>query len=122
MMGRRLLVAVLSLLALSQSVSATGTLDRLKAVSQHARERAGGVPEHLWVGVVLGVLVLVLIAGAAYWTISKPWACLRMRCCIRWSQASNPWHGHPARVAENRANGMLTIRANPHRPARRGRV
>lgn len=61
----------LGLAFLPLPASAAGSLDRLRAVSRHAQEKAGSVPEHLWVGVAVAALVIALIGAAAYWTLGR---------------------------------------------------
>lgn len=67
----RLPSVLLPWLLLPRLAGAAGSLDRLKGVSRHARERAAAGPEHLWAGLTLGALVVALIAGALYWTASR---------------------------------------------------
>ncbi len=59
---------VFGLLAVLPSVAAAGPMDRLRGVSEHARRRVEGGPEHLGVLVAAVVVAVVVIAVAAWWT------------------------------------------------------
>lgn len=71
MKPRSVMTTTTAWLGLAGPALATGSLDRLRAVSRHAQDKAGATPAHLWVGLTLGAFVLVLVAGAAYWTFRR---------------------------------------------------
>ncbi|MDF1551830.1 MAG: hypothetical protein P1P84_02150 [Deferrisomatales bacterium] len=48
-----------------------GSLDRLKGVSDHARQRVAGGPEHLWVGVAIFAALAVVVGCAAWWALGR---------------------------------------------------
>ncbi|HSH68502.1 MAG TPA: hypothetical protein VK997_01195 [Deferrisomatales bacterium] len=48
-----------------------GSLDRLKAVSDHAKQRVAGGPEHLWVGVAIFAALAVVVGCAAWWALGR---------------------------------------------------
>lgn len=59
------------LAALAPGPGLAQTMNRLKGVSQHARERSAEGPEHLWVGVVLVVALAGVVSLAAWWTLGR---------------------------------------------------
>ena len=48
-----------------------GSLDRLKAVSDHAQQRVSGGPQHLWVGVAIFAALAVVVGCAAWWVLGR---------------------------------------------------
>lgn len=59
------------LAALAPGPALAQTMNRLKGVSQHARERAAEGPEHMWVGIGLAVALAIVVALAARWTLGR---------------------------------------------------
>jgi hypothetical protein len=57
--------------ALTPAIVVAGTMDRLKSVSQHARKQVEGGPDHLWMGIGIFAILAVVVALAAWWTLSK---------------------------------------------------
>ena len=62
--------AVIPLL-LAAAPAWAGSLDRLKGVSDHAKQRVAGGPPHLWVGVALFAALGVVIGVAAWWVLGR---------------------------------------------------
>jgi len=61
-----------SLLALLPITAwAASPMSRLQGVSQHARAQAAGGPDHLWVGLGVGLAVVVVVALAAFWVLGR---------------------------------------------------
>ena len=56
---------------LAASAAHAGSMDRLKAVSDHAQQRVSGGPEHLWVGVAISAALAVVVGGAAWWALGR---------------------------------------------------
>lgn len=50
---------------------AASPMSRLQGVSQHAREQASTGPDHLWVGLGIGVTLAAAIAAAVFWTLRR---------------------------------------------------
>jgi hypothetical protein len=48
-----------------------GSLDRLKAVSDNAKQQAAEGPAHLWVGVAIFAALAVVVGCAAWWALGR---------------------------------------------------
>jgi hypothetical protein len=55
----------------SAAIADAGSLDRLKSVSQHAKGKASGGPEHLWLGISIFAVLALVVVLSAWWTLSR---------------------------------------------------
>lgn len=73
-MYRKFLTSVAAAVAMGATfaaVAGAGSMDRLKSVSQHAKEKASGGPEHLWFGVGIFAVLALVVAFSAWWTLGR---------------------------------------------------
>lgn len=64
-------IALLAATLAAAPAWAASPMSRLQGVSQHAREQASTGPNHLWVGLGIGLVLAATIAAAAFWTLRR---------------------------------------------------
>lgn len=63
--------AAVTMGATCSAVAGAGSMDRLKSVSQHAKSKASGGPEHLWIGVGIFAVIALVVALSAWWSLAR---------------------------------------------------
>lgn len=58
-------------LAFAHPAWAAGPMSRLQGVSQHAKKQAESGPDHLWIGLGVGLVVVAALGAAALWTLRR---------------------------------------------------
>ncbi len=64
-------IALLAATLAATPAWAASPMSRLQGVSQHAREQASTGPDHLWVGLGIGVTLAAVIAATAFWALRR---------------------------------------------------
>ena len=65
------LIGAAAVWVMAASAVHAGSMDRLKGVSDHAKQRISGGPEHLWVGVAIFATLAVVVGFAAWWSLGR---------------------------------------------------